>query len=117
MNIDYRLGKALFSQADNSISIRRDLNSGTRHPGYDLDLLYVECRFCGKPVLWEHGKTSLLLHASGIDTSQLDAECMILSDGCPACQPVSPAFQLHVVRVAAFSSQDLMLIQDNKGSA
>ena len=117
MNIDYRLGKALFTQADDGVSIRKDLDNIPRTPGYDLDLLYVECRFCGKPVLWEHGKTSLLLHASGIDTTQLDAECMILSDGCPACQPISTVFQLHVVRVAAFSPQDLMLVQDNKGSA
>jgi hypothetical protein len=117
MNREYNLGNALFTQAEDGISITGNLRAKQHRPGYDLDLLYVECRFCSKPLLWEQGKTSLLLHASGIDTTLLDAECMILSEGCPNCQPNTPSFQLHVVRVAAFSAQDLMLLHDNKGSA
>ena len=115
--IEFRLGKALVAQVEDGFSIRETLESNPRVTGYDLDLLYVECRFCGKPVLWEKGKTSLLVKASGIDVTLLDSECMILSDGCPFCRPDTPLFHLHVVRVTALSPQDIMLLSDHKGNA
>ena len=116
-SIEYCLGKAMFSQSDGDISFSKNLKGKHPKSAYDLDLLYVECRFCGKPVLWEQGKTSLLLQASGIDTTLLDAECMLLADGCPNCQPGKSSFQLHVVRVAAFAPEEAMLLQDNRGTA
>ena len=51
MNIEYCLGNALVAQAEDGFTIRENLESRQRPVGYDLDLLYVECRFCGKPVL------------------------------------------------------------------
>ena len=116
-NIEFCLGNALVAQAEDGFSIKENLGSRKRPVGYDLDLLYVECRFCGKPVLWEKGKTSMLVQASGIDTAQLDAECMILSEGCPNCKPETPLFHLQVVRVAALSPQDVLLLSDHRGNA
>ena len=121
-SVAYRLGNALVAQAEDGFSTQEGLEcpANTAAPvlaGYDLDLLYVECCFCGKPVLWDKGKTSLLVQASGIDTSLLDEECMILSEGCPNCRPETPFFQLRVVRVAALSPHDLMLFAENRGSA
>lgn len=115
--IEYRLGNALVSQAEDGFSIREDLQSRPRPASYDLDLLYVECRLCGKPVLWDKGKTGLLVRASGIDVTLLDAECMILSEGCPACRPQIALFHMQVVRVAALTAHDIMLLNENKGNA
>jgi hypothetical protein len=116
-NVEYCLGTALAAAAGDGFSIRENLEG--RHPvvGYDLDLIYVECRFCGNPVLWEKGKTSLLLRASGIDTSLLDAECLILSEGCPQCRPGVSPLHLHVVRVTSITPQDALLLSMNKGHA
>lgn len=115
--IEYRLGNALVSQAEDGFSIKEGLENRRRIVGYDLDLLYVECRLCGKPVLWDKGKTSMLVHASGIDVTLLDSECMILSEGCPACRPQTPLFHMQVVRVAALTLQDFMLLSENKANA
>ncbi|GHV53255.1 hypothetical protein FACS1894206_03580 [Deltaproteobacteria bacterium] len=116
-NIEYRLGNALVSKAEDGFSIRENLQTQTSPVRYDPDLLYVECRFCGKPVLWEKGKTALLIQASGIDTSMLDAECLILADGCPNCCPRTDRFQLQVVRLAALSPHDILLLSENRGTA
>ena len=115
--IEYRLGNALVSQAEDGFSIKENLENRRQRTGYDLDLLYVECRCCGKPVMWDKGKTSLLVRASGIDVTLLDSECMILSEGCPACRPRTPLFYMQVVRVAALSPQDIMLLSENRGNA
>ena len=117
MNTEYRLGKASFTPADDGIAVVDILNGPRTKANYDLDLLYVECRFCGKPLLWEQGRTRRLVLASGIDTSLLDAQCMIVSDGCPTCKPDNHHIQLHVVRLASFTPQDLMLLSDNRGNA
>ena len=117
-NVEYCLGNATVAAAEDGFSIRENLES--RHPvivGYDLDLIYVECRFCGNPVLWEKGKTSLLLRASGIDTSLLNAECLILSEGCPQCRPGVSPLTLQVVRVTSITPQDTLLLSMNKGHA
>lgn len=115
--IEYRLGNALVAMADNGFTVRKNLRPSEPPVGYDLDLLYVECRFCGKPVLWEQGKTSTLVNASGIDVGLLDEECLILSEGCPYCRPDIPSFHLQVVRVAALSAQDLLLLSVQRGNA
>lgn len=116
-NIEYCLGNAMVAMADNGFAIKKNISPAKPPAGYDLDLLYVECRFCGKPVLWEHGKTSTLINASGIDVGLLDEECLILSEGCPNCRPDIPSFHLQVVRVAALSAHDLLLLSAQRGNA
>ena len=118
-NVEYCLGNVTVASAEDGFSIRENLDCGTKPVmHYDLDLIYVECQYCGKPVIWEKGKTSLLLRASGIDTNLLDAECMILSEGCPQCRPGMALFHLHVVRVTSFTPQDaLLLSSENRGNA
>lgn len=116
-SIEYRLGNAKVAQDENGFAVRENLEKNIHSVGADLDLLYVECRMCGKPVLWEKGKTSRLVYASGIDIGLLDLECMILSEGCPNCRPETPFFNMQVVRVAALSVNDLMVMNEHRGSA
>lgn len=108
------LGKAIVFQGEHNFFISENAPST---PGYDLDLIYVECRLCGSPVLWGEGRTSRLIHASGMDASLLDSSCLILSEGCPQCKPNAPVYHLHVVRVATLSPEDLILLGPHKGSA
>lgn len=117
MNIEYCLGNALVALAEDRVSFLENLEGRNKADRYDLDLLYVECRNCGKPVLWGKGKTRLLVNASGMDVTVLDEECMILSDGCPGCRPATTLFHLQVVRVAALSPQDVLLLADSRGNA
>ncbi len=118
MNTEYRLGKASFTPADDGIAVRDTVHETPQvRANYDLDLLYVECRLCGKPLLWEVGRTRRLVLASGIDTTLLDAQCMIVSDGCPNCRPDNTHVQLHVVRLATLSPHDLLLLSEHKGHA
>ncbi|MCC8195028.1 MAG: hypothetical protein LIP28_10320 [Deltaproteobacteria bacterium] len=114
---EFYLGNAVVASSGESFAVREYLQNRQPVIGYDLDLIYVECRLCGKPVLWEKGKTSLLLHASGIDVSLLDSECMILSEGCPQCRPGASPFHLNVVRVTSITPQDVLLLSENKGRA
>lgn len=115
---EFFLGKAMVIQGENSFSFSEELHSRDRSRiAYDLDLLYVECRLCGNPVLWDQGKTSHLIHSSGIDTTLLDSECLILSEGCPKCKPDAGTYHLQVVRVAALSAQDILLLSAQKGNA
>ena len=53
--------------------------------GYDPELLYVECGRCGSPVMWEQGRASRILEQAGIDPLELDASCLLVTDGCPMC--------------------------------
>lgn len=54
-------------------------------PGYDPELLYVECGRCGAPVLWEPGRATRLLEEAGIDPLELDAACLLVTNACPMC--------------------------------
>lgn len=109
-NREFLFGTALVVQGGNGFSVSETPCPRKRPPAtYDLDLLYVECRLCGNPVLWDHGKTSQLIQASGMDASLLDSECLILSEGCPQCNPDAGAYHLQVVRVAALSMRDIPL--------
>ena len=88
-------------------------------PGaYDPELLYVECQMCGKPVLWEPGKTTELLLAAGVDVSKLDERCMIVSAGCPACAPLSvEGYTLAVVRLAGLTPEEAVYMTRPGGTA
>jgi hypothetical protein len=66
---------------------------------FDPELLYVECAKCGQPVLWSPGDTTRILAWAGIDVTSLDEKCMIVSEGCPACQPGKNSFNTQVVRL------------------
>lgn len=66
---------------------------------FDPDLMYVECGRCGLPVIWEAGKSAEVVEWSGIRLDDLDAGCMIVSDGCPTCTPSEHSFATHVVRL------------------
>ncbi|MBD5627402.1 MAG: hypothetical protein HDQ90_08000 [Desulfovibrio sp.] len=54
-------------------------------PGYDPELLYVECGRCGAPVLWEPGRATRLLDQAGIDPLELDPSCLLITNACPMC--------------------------------
>ena len=84
---------------------------------YDPEMLYVECRHCGKPIMWEPGRTTAILARSNISPSTVDERCMILSDGCKECSPHSEVFALSIVRLAGVSAQDLLLIHKTGGHA
>lgn len=84
---------------------------------YDPEMLYVECRTCGKPIIWEKGRTTHILRQSGIDPSTLDANCLILSDACKSCKPHAEGYHLSIVRLASISQQDLLLLQKHGGRA
>lgn len=85
---------------------------------YDPELLYVECQTCGKPVLWEQGKTTELLLAAGVDVSKLDERCMILSEGCPSCSPaVRDGYTLAVVRIAGLTPEEAVYMSRPGGTA
>lgn len=66
---------------------------------FDPELLYVECAKCGQPVLWSSGDTTRILAWAGIDARALDEKCMIVSEGCPVCQPGKQSFSTQVVRL------------------
>ncbi len=75
---------------------------------YDPEMLYVECRVCGLPVVWEAGRTTLLLSRSSIHPGALDEHCLILSEGCPSCRPGENGYTLSVVRLANFGPFDFV---------
>lgn len=114
---EYYLGKARVALAGNDVSYEKTKETPHAKKSFDLDMLYVECRCCGNPVLWADGKTSLLLHAADVETSQLDAECLILSDGCPVCRPGFSPYQLQVVRITPLTPKDILLLTAAKGNA
>lgn len=66
---------------------------------FDPELMYVECAKCGQPVLWSPGDTTRVLAWAGIDPAGLDEKCMIVSEGCPGCQPGRSSFTTQVVRL------------------
>ncbi len=71
----------------------------TSEQTYDPELMYVECSRCGRPVLWEPGRTTEVLNRSGIELTRLDDRCLILSHGCPACTRGEIFFDTKVVRL------------------
>lgn len=87
-------------------------------PPYDPELLYVECHLCGKPVLWEKGKTTELLLAAGVDIANLDERCLIVSEGCPTCLPLEKSgYTLAVVRIAGLTPEEAVYMSRPGGTA
>ena len=107
----HQLGEALratpsFDPADN-----------VKRQNYDPEMIYVECRACGRPILWEPGQTTALLARSNIKPGMVDERCLILSDGCQECMPYSDGFSLSIVRLAVITQHDLILMQKPGGNA
>ncbi len=83
-----------------------------RARGYDPELLYVECARCGAPVLWEKGKTTILLEHAAIDPLELDASCILVTDGCPACGS-KREYSVQIFRISASDEQQRPLLYGN----
>ena len=78
----------------------------------------MECRQCGKPVLWGPGQTTSLLTEAGVDMRMLDERCLILSEGCPVCRPEEDhGFTLAVVRVAGLTPEEAAYMSKPAGTA
>ncbi|MCR5813595.1 MAG: hypothetical protein K6G15_03750 [Desulfovibrio sp.] len=67
---------------------------------FDPELLYVECGRCGAPVLWEHGRATLLLQEAGIDPMELDSSCLLVTDACPMCSSKKKQYIVQIFRVS-----------------
>lgn len=65
---------------------------------FDPSLLYGECRRCGAPALWTSNPSEDLLWM-GIPPESLDADCLLLYDGCPNCSPGEPLHEASFVRL------------------
>lgn len=97
---------------------RRNPRCAEKPPFYDPELLYVECQVCGKPVLWEKGRTTELLLAAGVNISNLDERCLIVSEGCPSCSPLErEGYTLAVVRIAGLTPEEAAHMSRPGGSA
>lgn len=66
---------------------------------FDPEMLFVECSKCGAPVMWEKGKATRILQAAGIDPLELDASCLLVTDGCPLCSGHG-SYTVQIFRVA-----------------
>lgn len=109
----------LLRQLDMSIPAARllDAPNNTNKQPYDPEMIYVECRSCGRPVLWEPGRTTALLAESRINPLSVDEQCLILSDGCRECSPESDSYHLSIIRLSNIPLSSLMLMQKPKGHA
>ena len=75
---------------------------------FDPELLYVECRLCGRPVNWESGLSTLAVAGGGIAENNLDARCMILTNGCRHCRPHGQ-YEHIVIRISGSGKHDRLL--------
>ena len=81
----------------NTPSVRQPA-PGLPRPGFDPEMLFVECARCGNPVMWEAGKTTELLRNAGVDPLELDRHCLLVTDGCPRCTGGN-TFHVQIFRV------------------
>lgn len=71
---------------------------GLPRPGFDPEMLFVECSRCGSPIMWEKGRSTEILLGAGIDPLELDSHCLLITDGCPRCTK-GEAFHVQIFRV------------------
>lgn len=109
----------LLDKLDTPLNISRAFEATAENGGkyYDPEMLYVECRHCGKPIVWEPGRTTWLLLRSRIKPHQIDEHCLILSDGCHECLPYASGFSMSIVRLAGLTTHDLAMLQKTAGRA
>lgn len=108
---------SLESLFENMLASSPTLSANNKNTQYDPELMYVECSSCGRPIVWEKGRTSSLLKQFGIPLEMLDSACMIISNGCTGCMPGEHEFGLSIVRLAGLDSRDLALLQKPAGNA
>lgn len=65
---------------------------------YDPELLFVECAFCGSPVVWDNGEATEFVAWLGVEAWAVDSSCMILTHGCMHCAPEAEAYRVQMVR-------------------
>ncbi len=73
--------------------------------GYDPEMLFVECAKCGNPIIWEPGRTTEILEGAGIDPIEIDAQCLLISDGCPRCS-AGKIYHVQIFRVQSNAGGD-----------
>ena len=64
---------------------------------FDPALLYAECRRCGAPVLGASPPSEDLLWM-GIPPTSLDADCLLLYEGCSNCSPGKKVYEPRFIR-------------------
>ncbi len=79
---------------------------------FDPELRYVECGRCGAPVLWEHGRATLLLQEAGIDPMELDSSCLLVTDACPMCSSKKKQYIVQIFRVST-STENIVHLTGN----
>ncbi len=79
-------------------STKMPVSSYTTEQGYDPEMLFVECAKCGNPIIWEKGRSTEILQGAGIDPLELDAQCLLVTDGCPRCSK-GKLYHVQVYRV------------------
>jgi hypothetical protein len=65
---------------------------------FDPSLLYAECSQCGSPVLWLSDASEDILWM-GIAPGSLDADCLLLYEGCPNCVPGQQVYESRFIRL------------------
>ncbi len=65
---------------------------------YDPELLYVECGFCGRPVVWDTGEATEFVAWLGVNAWAVDSSCLILTHGCANCAPEAEAYRVQMIR-------------------
>lgn len=83
----------------------------------DPDLLYVECRQCGNPVLWGQGRTAKILKQAGIPSGQLSARHLLVTDGCPSCSPDQVHYETHVIELPEVFDPEMLALRNAAGTA
>ncbi len=81
---------------NNSKQIKNIPYIGTK--GFDPEMLFVECAKCGNPIIWEQGRSTEILQGAGIDPLELDAQCLLVTDGCPRCSH-NKLYHVQIFRV------------------
>lgn len=85
--------------------------------GFDPELLYVQCAHCGRPVLWTQGKLTRIIRDAGVSRQQLDATHVMLTEGCPECNPEQSEFRIQLIRLERMPPHNPLSNDDRAGNA
>ncbi|HEU6437721.1 MAG TPA: hypothetical protein VE028_09735 [Nitratidesulfovibrio sp.] len=97
--------------------VERQPHVPSQPKGYDPELMFVECARCGRPVMWEHGRATVVLHGVGVKAADIDEHCMIVTDGCAHCHPEEDEYRLKVIRISEIVYRDLLRDGEALGNA
>lgn len=90
------MGKTMTN--NNKKALIRKPSPAAPMPGFDPEMLFVECARCGSPILWEKGRSTEILQGAGIDPLELDPHCLLVTDGCPRCSKEG-VYHVQIFRV------------------